>query len=80
MSHSGFNMEALRAARVLLKEVSSWFHQEDMSVIDWGHGFVYHPSEIIFTRALQDRFPPINNAGRWGAYISIGGASLFSEA
>ena len=64
-----FNMEAFRAARVLLKEVSACFHQEDMGVISWGHGFIYHPSEINFTRALQERFPNIPNSGRW-AHIS----------
>ena len=69
-----FNMEAFRAARVLLKEVSACFHQEDMGVLDWGHGFIYHPSEINFTRALPERFPSIPNSGRWvheeGADIS----------
>ena len=59
------NMEAFRAARVLLKEVSSRYHQEDLEVMDWGHGFVYHPSEINFTRLLQERFPQIQNSGRW---------------
>ena len=40
------NPEAFRAARVLLKEVSSCYHQEDMGVMNWGHAFVYHPSQI----------------------------------
>ena len=60
-----FNMEAFRAARVLLKEVSACFHQEDIGVLEWGHGFIYHPSEINFTRSLQERFPPITHSGRW---------------
>ena len=59
------NPEAFRAARVLLKEVSSCYHQEDMGVMNWGHAFVYHPSQINFTRALQERFAPIQNSGRW---------------
>ena len=60
-----FNMEAFRAARVLLKEVSACFHQQDMGVMNWGHGFIYHPSEINLTRALQERFPNFPNSGRW---------------
>ena len=59
------NPEAFRAARVLLKEVSSCYHQEDLGVMHWGHAFVYHPAQINFTRALQERFPPIQNSGRW---------------
>ena len=59
------NPEAFRAARVLLKEVSSCYHQEDLGVMNWGHAFVYHPSQINFTRALQERFAPIQNSGRW---------------
>ena len=59
------NVEAFRAASVLLKEVSSCYHQEDLGVMDWGHGFVYHPSEINFTRILQARLPQIPNSGRW---------------
>ena len=59
------NMEAFKATRVLIKEVSGCFHQQDMGVLEWGHGFVYHPAEINFTRALQERFPKIPNAGRW---------------
>ena len=59
------NPEAFRAARVLLKEVSSCYHQEDLGVMNWGHAFVYHPSQINFTRALQERFAPIQHSGRW---------------
>ena len=59
------NPEAFRAARVLLKEVSSCYHQEDLGVMNWGHAFVYHPSQINFSRALQDRFPQIPHSGRW---------------
>ena len=59
------NMEAFKAARVLIKEVSGCFHQQDMGVLEWGHAFVYHPAEIKFTRILQERFPKIPNAGRW---------------
>ena len=59
------NMEAFKAARVLIKEVSGCFHQQDMGVLEWGHAFVYHPAEINFTRALQERFAKIPNAGRW---------------
>ena len=59
------NPEAFRAARVLIKEVSSCYHQEDLGVMDWGHGFVYHPSQINFSRVLQERFPQIPNSGRW---------------
>ena len=33
--------------------------------MQWGHAFVYHPSEINFARALQERFPKIPSAGRW---------------
>ena len=50
------HMEVVEAARVLIKEVSAVYHQEDMEVTHWGHAFVYHPSEISFTRALQERF------------------------
>ena len=59
------NPEAFRAARVLLKEVSSCYHQEDLGVMDWGHAFVYHPSQINFSRALQERFVQIPHSGRW---------------
>ena len=59
------NPEAFRAARVLLKEVSSCYHQEDLGVMNWGHAFVYHPSQINFSRALQERFAPIQHSGRW---------------
>ena len=59
------NPEAFRAARVLLREVSSCYHQEDLGVMNWGHAFVYHPSQINFSRALQERFPQIQNSGRW---------------
>ena len=59
------NPEAFRAARVLLKEVSSCYHQEDLGVMDWGHSFVYHPSQINFSRVLQERFPQIPSSGRW---------------
>ena len=59
------NPEAFRAARVLLKEVSSCSHQEDFGVMNWGHAFVYHPSQINFSRALQERFQPIPHSGRW---------------
>ena len=59
------NPEAFRAARVLLKEVSSCYHQEDLGVMDWGHAFIYHPSQINFSRALQERFPQIPSSGRW---------------
>ena len=59
------NPEAFRAARVLLKEVSSCYHQEDLGVMNWGHAFVYHPSQINFSRALQERFIQIPHSGRW---------------
>ena len=59
------NMEVFKAARVLIKEVSAQNHQEDMSVRDWGHAFVHHPSEINSTRALQERFPKLTSVGRW---------------
>ena len=59
------NTEVFRAARVLIKEVSAFYQQEDLTVMDWGHAFVYHPAEINFTRALQERFPKIPSAGRW---------------
>ena len=59
------NMEAFKAARVLIREVSACFHQQDMGVLEWGHAFVYHPAEINFTRILQERFPKIPNGGRW---------------
>ena len=59
------SMEAFKAARVLLKEVSACYHQEDLGVLEWGHAFVYHPAEINFVRALQERFSKISNAGRW---------------
>ena len=59
------NMEAFKAARVLNKEISGFYHQEDMGVLEWPHAFVYHPAEINFTRALQERFPKQPNAGRW---------------
>ena len=59
------NPETFRAARVLLKEVSSYYHQEDLGVMQWGHAFVYHPSQINFSRALQDRFPQVLSSGRW---------------
>ena len=48
-----------------LKEVSSCYHQEDLGVMNWGHAFVYHPSQINFSRALQERFQPIPHSGRW---------------
>ena len=51
------NMEAFKAARVLIKEVSGCFHQQDMGVLEWGHAFVYHTAEIHFTRAFHERFP-----------------------
>ena len=59
------NMEVFKAARVLIKEVSAFYHQEDMAVMDWGHAFVYHPAGINFTRALQERFAKVPSAGRW---------------
>ena len=71
------NMETFKAVRVLIKEVSAFYHQEDISVLDWGHAFVYHPAEINFTnvvyhpaeinftKTLQERFPKISSAGRW---------------
>ena len=59
------SMEAFKAARVLTKEISGFYHQEDMEVLDWAHAFVYHPAEVNFTRALQERFPKIATAGRW---------------
>ena len=59
------NMEVFKAARVLIKEVSAFYHQEDMGVLEWGHAFVYHPAEIIVTRALHERFPKMPSAGRW---------------
>ena len=58
------NTEVFRAARVLTKEVSAFYHQEELTVMDWGHAFVYHPAEINFTRALHERFPKIPSAGR----------------
>ena len=71
------NMEAFRAARVLLKEISACFHQEDIGVLDWGHGFIYHPSEMNFTGALQEKFPSISNSGRW-VHISVLVEHLYS--
>ena len=54
------NMEAFRAARVLIKEISAFYHQEDMEGLNWGHAFVYHPSEINLPRInLHERFPRI---------------------
>ena len=67
------NMEVFKAARVFIKEVSSFYHQEDMAVMQWGHAFVYHSSEINFTRALQERFPKV------GAPICIGRTPVFCE-
>ena len=58
------NMEAFKEARVLIKEISGFYHQQDMGVLEWSHAFVYHPAEINPTRALQERFPKAN-AGRW---------------
>ena len=49
------NPEAFRATRVLLKGVSSCYHQEDLEVMSWGHAFLHHPSQINFSRALQER-------------------------
>ena len=40
------SMEAFKAASVLIKEISGFYHQEDMGVLDWPHAFVYHPAEI----------------------------------
>ena len=59
------NMEAFKAARVLIKEVSAFYHQEDMEVAHWRHAFVYHPSEITFPKMLQERFPKNPSGGRW---------------
>ena len=59
------NMEAFRAARVLIKEISGFYHQQDTGVLEWSHAFVYHPADINLTRALQERFPKQANAGRW---------------
>ena len=33
--------------------------------MDWGHSFVYHPSQINFSIVLQERFPQIPSSGRW---------------
>ena len=63
------NPEVFRAARVLLKEISSCYHQEDLGVMNWGHAFVYHPSQINFSRALQERFPPIPSFRKMGTYF-----------
>ena len=53
------NTEAFKAARVLTKEVSAFYHQEDVEVTHWGHAFVYHPSEITLPKMFQERFLPI---------------------
>ena len=54
------NPEAFRAARVLLKEVSSCYHQEDLGVMNWGHAFVYQPSQINFSRPHSGRWVHIS--------------------
>ena len=59
------NMEAFKAAGVLIKEVSAFYHQEDVEVTHWGHAFVYHPSEITLPRMLQEKLPPNPTGGRW---------------
>ena len=59
---SWLNMEAFKAARVLIKEVSAFYHREDMEVTHWGLAFVYHPSEINLPRSLHERFPKILQA------------------
>ena len=59
------NMEACKAARVLIKEVSAFYHQEDVEVTHWRHAFVYHPSEITLPGMLQEKFPPNPTGGRW---------------
>ena len=39
------NMEAFKAARVLIKEISGFYHQDDMGVLEWAHAFV--PSRTL---------------------------------
>ena len=55
------NTEVFRA---VIQEISAFYHQEDMAVMQWGHAFVYHLAEINCTRALQERFPKVPSAGR----------------
>ena len=62
---ASLNMEAFKAARVLIKEVSAFYHQEGLDVTHWGHAFVYHPSEISLLRSLHERFPKNPSGGRW---------------
>ena len=58
-------MEAFKAARVLIKEISAFYHDEDMEVLPWGHAFVYHPSEVNLPKVLQESFPKNLSYGRW---------------
>ena len=57
------NMEAFKAARVLIKEISAAYHQEDLDVTHWGHAFVYHASEINFQHHSNRSFPNISLLG-----------------
>ena len=74
------NPEAFRAARVLLKEVSSCYHQEDLGVVDWGHGFVYHPSQINFSRVLQETVSPDSKFRKMGTHCCFSRTLVFCEA
>ena len=59
------NMEVFKAARVLIKEVSAFYHQKDMEVTHWGHAFVYHPSEISLPKSFHEKFPVNPSGGQW---------------
>ena len=62
---SWLNMEAFKAAKVLLREVSAFYHADDLDVKDWGHAFVYHASEINIPSGMLGKFKKGLEYGRW---------------
>ena len=54
---SWLNMEAFKAARVLMREVSALQHNASHEVEEWDHAFVYHPSEIAIPERDQPDLP-----------------------
>ena len=54
-----FNTEAIKTARVLLREASSFQHDADLTVQSWKHVFVWVPAELVVPKMLEDKFPKI---------------------
>ena len=68
---SWLNMEAFKAARVLMREGSAFQHNGSHEVEEWDHAFVYHPSEIAIPRAGSARSPKTATYGRWVHIVAL---------